>query len=177
LSERRGYLRLHGQAHGLSLVDATAFVGRRQTEWRTESATQLEFAPRDEGESAGLTVFMSPNYHYDLMKVIRSGHAVVVLEKHVGDIAFRAAEESVADGPIRLQIESDAETYRFLYAVGEGPWKLLGTGQEKLIASEVANVWTGAYVGMFSACSSAPCKQPADFQWFDYKATYEARTK
>lgn len=177
LSERPGYLRLHGQSHGLSLVDTTAFVGRRQTEWRTESTTQLEFAPQDADASAGLTVFMSPTYHYDLMKTIRGGHASVVLEKHVGDITLRAAEESVADGPIRLRIESDAETYRFLYSAGGGSWKLLGTGLEKLIASEVANVWTGAYLGMFSACSSAPCKQPADFQWFDYKAAYEGRTK
>ena len=38
-----------------------------------------------------------------------------------------------------------------------------------LLAPELANVWTGMYIGMFSA-SSVSSAVPADFDWFDYNA-------
>ena len=63
LTQRPGFLRLYGQESLLSFGAETAFVGRRQTERKSQSQTQLEFAPRSDNEEAGLTVLMSPSYH------------------------------------------------------------------------------------------------------------------
>ncbi len=170
-TERPGFLRLRGQPAGLSFRQTSSFVGRRQTQWRTVSTTRLEFSPRDENDLAGLTVFMSPRFHYDLVRTVCAGSPCVKLLKHVGDISVVAAQAAAPAGAILLRIESEATTYRFLFADDDGNWKTLGSGEELLIASEVANVWSGAYIGMFSQSAQAAGTPAADFDWFDYTPT------
>lgn len=169
LTERPGFLRLHGKP-ALSLAQTTAFAGRRQTEWNTVSTARLEFAPKATGEAAGLTVFMSPQYHYDLQKTWHDGKSVVQLVKQVSDMHEVTAEAEVEDGPVLLRVESTAESYRFSFAPEGGPWKTLGTADERQIASEIANVWSGMYIGMFALSPAGDDAAPADFDWFNYKA-------
>jgi alpha-N-arabinofuranosidase len=174
LSERKGFLRLHGRPTGLSFKKATAFVGRRQTEWKTTSTVRMEFEPREDGDAAGLTAFMSPRYHYDLVKTRCGASACVELIKQVADMRVVAAEAPAPEGAVLLRIQSDAEEYQFSFAAdvrdaGAAKWTQLGTGEERLISSEVADVWSGAYVAMFSECRDAANGPPADFDWFDYK--------
>jgi xylan 1,4-beta-xylosidase len=174
LTERPGFLRLKGQADGLTFSSTTAFVGRRQTEWKTISQTSLEFLPSAENEEAGLTIYMDPKYHYEIFKTRRAGQNVIVLRKSVGDMKEESQSIPLGSGGLQLKIESDAEQYRFYYSEHDGEWKLLGSGMERLIASEVANVWTGAYLGMYSTGNGQKCTSPADFDWFDYQAIPEA---
>jgi xylan 1,4-beta-xylosidase len=173
LTERPGYLRLYGQPYGLSFKETTAFVGRRQTEWRTESTAKLDYHPKAEGDQAGLTIFMSPQYHYDIVKVWHNDKTYVQLAKQVADMHLIAAEQPIEDGPLLLRIDTDAEHYRFSFSVAGGVWTVLGTAEQRLIASEIANVWSGAYLAMFSEAASGNQGPPADFDWFDYKDTQE----
>jgi alpha-N-arabinofuranosidase len=169
LRERPGFLRLHGEP-AFSLREITAFVGRRQTEWNTVSTARLEFAPKADGEAAGLTVFMSPQYHYDVCKTKRGDKNYVQLVKNVSDMHEVTAEMEVGDGPLLLRVESTAELYQFSFAPEGGSWVRLGAGDERLIASEIANVWSGMYIGMFALSPAGAKTPPADFDWFDYQA-------
>ncbi len=171
LTERPGFLRLHGQESLLSFSATTAFVGRRQTEWASRSETQLEFDPQSENEEAGLTVLMSPSFHYEIFITIRDGQRTVVLRKQAGDMQQVAAQAPAPNGPLRLRIDSDPQKYSFYYAGVNGDWKLLGTGQERLISSEIAAVWSGAYIGMHSSGNGSKCAAPADFDWFQYETS------
>ena len=47
---------------------------------------------------------------------------------------------------------------------------LLGTGHKRLIASEIANIWSEDYLAMFSEASDSRNAPPLDFDWFDCKA-------
>jgi alpha-N-arabinofuranosidase len=174
LVERPGFLRLHGRP-ALSFLQTTAFVGRRQTEWNTTSTVRLEFEPKTDGESAGLTVFMSPQYHYDVCKTRHDGKNYVQLVKQVSDMHEVTAEVEVADGPMRLRVESTADVYQFSFATEGGAWVKLGSGDERPIASEVANVWSGMYLAMFSVSRYGEEATPADFEWFDYTLGKEGR--
>lgn len=169
LNERQGFLRLHGQESLLSFGTVTAFVGRRQTEWTSRSETQLEFNPKSENEEAGLTVLMSPSYHYEIVVTTRGGQRVVVIRKQAGDMRELAAQALAPAGPLRLRIDSDPQKYSFYYAGAKGDWKLLGTGIERLISSEIAAVWSGAYIGMYASGNGQKCIVPADFDWFQYE--------
>lgn len=169
LTERTGFLRLHGQESLFSFGAATAFVGRRQTEWTSQSQTQLEFNPKFENEEAGMVALMSPSYHYEIFITDRNGKRVVMLRKHAGDLEELAAQSVLTEGPVRLRIDSDPQKYSFYYADANGNWKLLGTGLERLITSEVAAVWSGAYIGMYSSGNGRECTAPADFDWFQYE--------
>jgi xylan 1,4-beta-xylosidase len=148
---------------------ATAFVGRRQTEWTSQSQTQLEFDPRSENEETGLTVLMSPSSHYEIFVAIHARRRVVMLRKRVGDMQQIAAQAPALAGPLRLRIDSDPQKYSFYYAGASDDWKLPGTGLERLISSEVAAVWSGAYIGMYSSGNGKKCCTPADFDWFQYE--------
>jgi len=152
-----------------SFATTTAFVGRRQTEWTSRSEAQLEFNPQSDNEEAGLTVFMSPSYHYEILITTRAGKRVALLRKEAGDLQQIAAQTSLSAGPVRLRIDSDPQKYSFYYADAGGDWKLLGTGLERLISSEVAAVWSGAYIGMYSSGNGKRCVGPADFDWFQYQ--------
>lgn len=171
LTERPGFLRLYGQESLLSFGARTAFVGRRQTEWTSRSETQLEFDPKSENEEAGLTVLMSPSYHYEIFVTLRGGQRLVVLRKQAGDMEQVVAQALVPAGPLRLRIDSDPLKYSFYYAGAKGDWKLLGTGLERLISSEIAAVWSGAYIGMYSSGQGKKSSAPADFDWFQYETT------
>lgn len=177
LTERPGFLRLHGQAAGISFHDMSALVGRRQTEWNTVSTVRLEFQPKVEDERAGLSIFMSPRYHYDISKVRRDGRDYVQLVEQVSDIHEVTAEVPVAAGPLLLRIESTALTYSFSFAVEGGAWVHLGSGDQRLIASEVADVWSGAYLAMFSESKDGNLGPPADFDWFDYKTSQPSQRR
>lgn len=170
LTERPGFLRLHGQPGGFSFTQPTAFVGRRQTEWWTTSTVRMEFDPRDDAEQAGLTVFMSPLFHYDLCETRGAGQRFVQVVKQVGDIHVVAAQIPVPPGPLLLRIESDPLLYHFSYAESDGVWHEVGTAEAKLLAPEIASVWSGAYIGMFSASNGPQNGSPADFDWFEYQA-------
>ena len=167
LTERPGFLRLHGQEAGLVFSTRAAFVARRQTEWKGSATTRLEFDPLTDNEQAGLAVFMSPDYHYEIYETRVGCKLSVALRKSVGDIRTVIATAEVGGGALQLKIEYDPEHYRFYYAGENGEWKLLGSGLERLIASEVADVWSGAMIGLYSTGNGHAVTHPADFDWFE----------
>jgi alpha-N-arabinofuranosidase len=112
---------------------------------------------------------MAPHYQYEIFKSIRGGHSTVQLRKSAGDITEETPPISIPDGPLQLRITSDAEAYHFYYATEPGKWNLIGSGTGRLIASEIANVWTGAYLGMYSTGNGTVSAAPADFDWADYR--------
>jgi beta-xylosidase len=110
---------------------------------------------------------MSPAFHYDLCELAEGGELYVELLKQVGDMHEVANRVRVPVGPLMLRIESDPLRYHFSFSAPDGIWHEVGTGQVNLLAPELANVWTGVYIGMFSASSRGT---PADFDWFEYLA-------
>jgi xylan 1,4-beta-xylosidase len=45
----------------------------------------------------------------------------------------------------------------------------LGEGETRYLSTEVAGGFTGVYIAMYSSGNGAPCRHPADFDWFDYR--------
>ena len=171
LTERPGFLRLHGTVKDFSA--GSAFVCRRQTEWKAEATTRLEFKPLLNGDEAGLAVYMGDHFHYEIGETMRDGKRVIILNKSVGDMQTSVVSEPISAKGVWLKINSDAKTYTFSYAVEEGQWKKLGTGQAKLISSEVADVWSGACFGLYAHdgdLARGNVVPPADFDWFEYHA-------
>jgi len=68
-----------------------------------------------------------------------------------------------------LKIQTTPEGYEFWFAEKADDWKKLGSGLANLIATEVAGVWSGALLGMYSTGNDTLCKTPADFDWFEYQ--------
>jgi len=163
LTARRGTLRLKGTASPLKENRQTAFIGTRQKEMTGSHAAAFRFEPVAASEEAGLTAFQSGNYHYDLFVTLRNGRKVAVLRKTVGDIVAEAASVPVQGDHYEMKIDFDNVNYHFF--IRQGKWVELGKGLVNLVSTEVADVWSGMFLGLYSTGNGKDCRNPADFYW------------
>ena len=128
LTERPGFLRLHGSAVTLSDQDSPAFVGRRQTGLACRAATQLDFEPASENEEAGLVVRGNDENHYDLGVTLHDGRRQVFFRKVLGGKTVEPIRyEELPPGDVVLSIAAQPLEYEFFYQVEGGSPVSLGT--------------------------------------------------
>ncbi|GGJ43249.1 glycoside hydrolase family 43 protein [Deinococcus roseus] len=149
LSERPGALRLQGNALGLQDGPGVAFVGQRQQHYACNVSVHLDFDPQNEGEEAGITVWMNLQHHYDLYVTRQDGKRVVVLRKRIDDLMSCKAVP-VQDGPVQLKINASPEVYQFSVQQGTAE-QTVGSGVARYLAPEVAGGFTGVVLGLFAS--------------------------
>jgi alpha-N-arabinofuranosidase len=168
LSDRPGYLTLYGSSTSLNGLNSQAFVGRRQQYFDCKVSTLLEFSPIDEGEEAGLTVFMNDRFHYEIALGIRAGLKKVFVRRRIGSLWKVESEHEYREEAIILTVQADAKNYTFSYQQNDGESTILGSGECSLLSTEVAGGFTGIYFGLYAAGSGEKRGTPAYFDWFEY---------
>ncbi|MHB9026284.1 MAG: glycoside hydrolase family 43 protein [Armatimonadota bacterium] len=184
LTERPGWLRLHGSVVTLDDLDSPSFVGRRQQHLRCRVEALTDFVPHGEGEEAGLTALANNAHHYDLFITTRVGkagtginfrelpkivpvpvfpHRVAILRRRVKESCEEIAALPLGEGPVTLILEAYPLEYAFSVRVGEGEPQLLASLPTRDLSSEVAGGFTGAYLGLYAVNATA------DFDWFRYE--------
>lgn len=168
LTERPGYLTLLGNQASLSdPAAAPAFVGRRQCHFSCEMKAALEFEPLQDGEEAGITVYMNERYHYDLAVRRERGQKVIVFRKTVGSLQVEE-RRACPEGRLILQFTAYPEKYEASYQAVEQPPVQIGWGETHLLSTEVAGGFTGVYAAMYATSESGQ-GTPAYFDWFEYQ--------
>jgi xylan 1,4-beta-xylosidase len=168
LTERPGFLRLHGSRASLDEVGSPAFVGRRQQHHRCRASTLLQFSPGEEGQRAGLTVRANEANHYDIVVTRDGGERVVQLWSRVLGASTRVGQAKIADAPIELGIEAYADHYEYFFAQRGEAAHWLGRTPTEPVSTESAGGFTGVYFGMFATTNAAGQMPAADFDWFEY---------
>jgi xylan 1,4-beta-xylosidase len=171
LAERPGYLRLRGSADGLDEVASPAWVGRRQCHFAVRVATCLEFRAEGDNEEAGLVVRMNERHHYEVFVTVRVGKPAVVVRRRIGSLRAEVACEPLPPGDAArwvLAVEADRDRYVFSFGKSDAELRPLAEGETRYLSTEVAGGFTGVYFAMYASGNGTPCKQPADFDWFDY---------
>lgn len=172
LRERPGMLRLKGNTVTLNDVGTPAFVARRQEHMQLHAATQLDFTPRDEGQSAGLALRQN-EANYVTVRVIGVRHRRVELVQRRQGISTIAASFPIKRGAVILQIDAFQDHYQFSVQQGLGKVHILGSTPTSDLSSETAGGFTGVFLGMVASTESKTLMPPADFSWFDYQAGEE----
>jgi alpha-N-arabinofuranosidase len=167
LHESPGNLVLRGNKASLDDAGAPAFVGRRLRHLSCNVAALLDFEPKSEGEEAGLTVFMSEKYHYDLAVKLKEGRKVIVFRRTVGSLKTEQTHDCAA-GPVVLKIEARPEWFVFSIQSNQSDVLELGSGETHLLSTEVAGGFTGVIIAMYAVCEAGQ-RTPALFDWFDYE--------
>jgi alpha-N-arabinofuranosidase len=167
LREDPGHLTLRGTKVSLDDAGAPAFVGRRLRHFSCELAAALSFEPADEGEEAGLTVYMNERHHYDLAVKFIEGRRAIVLRRTVGTLRTVRIQDC-APGPVVLRIEARPDRFVFYVQQDRLPALEMGSGETHLLSTEVAGGFTGVFVAMY-AVSKTGRGEPAKFDWFDYE--------
>jgi len=169
LSERAGYLRLHGSGASLDVVSAPAFLGRRQQHLRSRASTSLEFVPQSAAERAGLTLRANEDNHHDLLVTrVGSERRVQLWTRILGKSTLRA-ERAAAEGPLTLTAEAFPDRYQLSFGDAGGQHEL-GSAPTAALSSESAGGFTGVYFGLFASTASGRAMPAADFDWFEYRA-------
>jgi alpha-N-arabinofuranosidase len=166
LTERRGVLRLKGSQQTLDDIATPAFAARRQEHLRMRAATQLEFVPTAESQSAGLVLRQDESNHYELRVTGARSRRVELVTRVAAATSIQRAF-AVEAGDVRLQVESFPDRYEFAFAAGADPFRAIGSAPTRPLSSEETGGFTGVFVGVY-ASGPAPMP-PADFKWFDYE--------
>jgi xylan 1,4-beta-xylosidase len=169
LSERPGYLTLYGSSICLDDVDSPSFIGRRQQHFDCNISTLLEFSPTEEGEEAGLTVFMNDRFHYEIAMGIRDGVKKVFVRRRVGSLWKVEIEHEYEQDSINLSVQADAKNYTFSYQSPGRDSITMGTGECSLLSTEVAGGFTGVFFGLYATGNGRRSTAPAYFDWFEYR--------
>ena len=159
LTARPGFLRL---LPGPDL----AMVGQRQTEMAATFAAAVDYRPTERSHEAGVTVYQTAEFRYDLARTVRDGRSVIVLRKTVGDVTAESAPVAVPDGPVQLRVVATPKAYTFAWSTDGKTWHDVGTARPQLIGTETAAVWSGVLVGVYAAGGDGG--PPADVDWCRY---------
>jgi alpha-N-arabinofuranosidase len=172
LTERRGFLRLHGSAVTLNDIDSPALICRRQTALGCTASTRLFFDPHHTNEEAGLVIRGNEKNHYDVGVTQRDGKRQVFFRKVLnGKPEIATAYEPIGKGPVTLRVEAEPLTYKFSAIDGKGPPKELGTALTRDLSSEKIGGFTGVFIGLYATGNGQKNTTPVDFDWFEFKTT------
>jgi alpha-N-arabinofuranosidase len=141
------------------------FVGVRQVEPSCRAEVELSLDPAQDGDEAGLTVFMNGRHHYDLGIVQTAEGQVVRLRRRVGSLVSEGAATPVSGGPVRLRVEATPFTYSFWAQDGERTTPI-GSGEVLYLSSEVAGGFTGVHLGLYATGAGS-----AAARWFERTTT------
>lgn len=167
LEERPGYLTLHGHPVTLNENGSPAFVGRRLSHFSSCMQAAIEFEPVNEGEEAGLTVYMNGKYHYDLAIRRAGGRKVLVFRRTVGSMKVEEIRDC-PEGDGVLQIRAFPERFEASFCKKDAQVLDMGWGESHLLSTEVAGGFTGIFIAMYATSPSGQAA-PAYFDWFDYE--------
>lgn len=167
LTDKPGTLRLKGNRETLDEIGSPAFVARRQEHFRMRAATEIEFTPQAEPQSAGLVLRQDEANHYELRIAGSASERRVELAARVAGASTIRGTAALGPGAVILQVEAFPDRYEFAFRMKDGALRTLDSAPTQPLSSEKTGGFTGVFVGMYA--SGADAMPFADFKWFDYE--------
>ena len=150
------------RSNGYSLSDSDnvpTFIGMRQQEMNL----QISCSITPSGEEGGITLYMTPDQHYDIaLRKIDNGYEII-RRLCIGNIEQIDGNIRIAGENSKLMIHCSNFMYHF-QAECNGVLYDLGTAQTKFLSSEVAGNFTGVMIGLYA--QGKPCEDYAVFKNF-----------
>lgn len=169
LTEKPGFLRLHGSKVSAREQDSPAYVCRRQTAFTFVASTKIAFTPTTPNEEAGLLVRADDANHYDFVITTRGGKRVALLRQFLQNKEAGLNCAEIGDGAAILRIGGTDREYTF-WVQEEGKTAVrVGSAATKHISTEMITGFTGTFIGMYASGNGQPNTHPADFDWFDFE--------
>ena len=169
LIEKPGYLRINGSKVRLGDRNSPAFIGRRQKAFNMSASVKINFIPDASNEEAGLVLRGDDFNHYDLLITLHNEKRVVMLRKQLKNKTTETIYHEIFDDEIILRISATEHEYRFWIQQEGDKAVLIGKAPTRDLSTEKIKGFIGTYIGMYASGNGTVCKNPADFDWFDYE--------
>ena len=177
LSDRKGYLRLHGRESIGSWFEQS-LVARRQQHVNFTAGTRLDFQPQSFQQSAGLIAYYNRHkFHYLQITHDESVGRVISIMSCNGDYPESALTYPIdvvslpSCDSVALRIITQGSELQIWYKT-TGEWQIIGPVLDASLLSDEGGrgehaSFTGAFVGM-AAFDTSGTAHPADFSEFTY---------
>lgn len=143
-----------------------SLLARRIVDHRFEASLELDFRSGEPNEMAGMILYRRSECHYQFL---RQGDELVIVRTEPRSVTEVARTAYSAESVI-LKAEADGLDLRFSYGESEDAMKPLGEVQSMSVLSfEVAEGFTGPYVGMYATGNGESSDKKASFGWFEYR--------
>jgi alpha-N-arabinofuranosidase len=152
-----GKLTLTARHAGLGDNANPSFLARRQQNIDASAETLVRFAPRHDGDRAGLAVLANDDFWASVAVGQEGGERIVTLEwRHGADqpatgLPVASKPLKIAPGaPVYLQITARGSAYDFAYATTPGHWIPLGKVDGTTLSTQIAGGFIGAVFGPYA---------------------------
>lgn len=172
LTERPGYLRLHGK-QSLHSTYQQALIARRQQAFTYTAETKAEFEPEDFRQMAGLICLHDiDNYFYlNISRDEEQGKVINVLSCDNGKYTFSGNVPAQGHTAVYLRVNADQTKLWFYFSFDGKQWSHIGDVYDMRVLSDEhsdCSHFTGAFVGLCCQDLSG-LEKYADFDYFDYQ--------
>jgi xylan 1,4-beta-xylosidase len=164
-----GVLILHGNEKRLQDTAPIAWIGRRQQHHKSRTEVTLSFSCCEEGEEAGLSIFMNNRHHYEAFLAWNNGRRCLIFRRQIGSLEKNEAVIYWPADTVTLLLDSDFENYIFSYKTQNGTYKELGCGEVQYLTTETGGHFTGNYIALYSVGNGKRCCTSASFMQFLYR--------
>ncbi len=162
-------LELYGNKKSLADADVIAWIGRRQQHHESTTRVELRFPCVQEGEEAGLTIFMNNRHHYEAALSQKDGRRKLIFRRQIGSLQKIEKEIDYDNDTVVLELKSNLDYYTFNYQMSEhDKVRELGRGEVSYLTTEVGGSFTGNYIGLYSVGNGEKCITPAIFRNYHY---------
>ena len=151
----KGRLSLQARPVALSENANPSLLARRQQHMNAAASTAVRFAPRGEGDEAGLVALQTDDYSFFLGVRRRDGGDRIELRRRAGKeerIVASAPLPARRGDPVQLRITARGGEYDFAYAPRPGAWTELRRGEDgTILSTATAGGFVGAVFGLYAS--------------------------
>ena len=160
---------LHGAAAAISSDEYKTILVRRQEHFDFEATMHLSFSP-EEGEEAGITIYMNNRHHYELALTKEQGENCLILRRQIGKLEAVEAKIPYDSTEVVLKLSGRRESYDFSYSVDGTGFRPVGGGESWYLSTEAGGCFTGNFIGLYASGNGTVAKNNAYVRKFTYRA-------
>jgi alpha-N-arabinofuranosidase len=169
LNARDGFLRLQLRPEKLSELSNPSFIGRRQQHINFTVRTAFEFTPQTDNECAGMVLLQNNDFHFRLICTRGPDERIIKLIKRFKGNETVLGSCTVKPGRLYMKVEAKGQSYSFYVTTEVECWiPVAERADGRVLSTEVAGGFVGAYIGMYASSNGKPSDNCADFDWFEY---------
>lgn len=172
LVNRPGFLEMTLDTDTLSSKGTPSYVCRRQLAFDFMAETLMSFEPKAENEQAGIAIYQSQSFHYQLLVGKEGDRSTLSLVKTYKDevetISKTNLDKSYSE--IYLRISETGQDLTFTYSFDGKVYRTLADHVDaRMLSTDVAGGFVGNTIGLYATSNGKPSTTVAAFDYFTYR--------
>lgn len=172
LSAKPGYLQMKLAPDLLSSTGTPSYVCRRQQSFDFFAETFVSLQPASENEKAGIAIYQSQSYNYQLLVGKRGSKSTLCLIRTYADESELIAEALLDDfyPEMYLRITEQGQDLTFTYSTDGKLYRTLADHVDaRMLSTDVAGGFVGNTIGLYATSNGEPSDTCAYFDYLIYR--------